>query len=111
MHVCSGWGSSGRGHVLHAVRVVQALSKELVSNLETTDEAFKPSLTEHICTLLQKYSPSTRWFVDQLLKVMVTAGEHVQVPFRALPSPSVPFRALPSPLSPSQCAFQHQCAL
>eukprot|EP00892_Ulva_mutabilis_P011372 jgi/Ulvmu1/8607/UM046_0005.1 len=57
---------------------VKALSRELVAHLEATDDAFKPSLAEHLCTLLQKHSPSTRWYVDQLLRVMVIAGEHLQ---------------------------------
>lgn len=58
---------------------MQALSAELLAYLEVTDEAFKPSLTEHLCLLTQKFSPSTRWYIDQLLKIMVAAGSFVTV--------------------------------
>jgi AP-1 complex subunit gamma-1 len=58
---------------------LQALSSELLAYLEVTDEAFKPSLTEHLCLLTQKYSPSTRWYIDQLLNIMVAAGTFVTV--------------------------------
>jgi hypothetical protein len=58
---------------------MQALANELVGYLTVTDKAFKGSLAEHLCRIIQKFSPSVRWYVDMLLKVMLTAGAHVQV--------------------------------
>jgi hypothetical protein len=58
---------------------MQALANELVGYLAVTDKAFKASLAEHLCRIIQKFSPSVRWYVDMLLKVMLTAGAHVQV--------------------------------
>lgn len=64
---------------------MQALSAELLGYLEVTDEAFKPSLAEHLCLLTQKFSPTTRWYIDQLLKIMVAAGTYVTVRAAAVP--------------------------
>jgi hypothetical protein len=58
---------------------MQALASELVGYLAVTDKAFKGSLAEHCCRVIQKFSPNVRWYVDMLLKVMLTAGPYVQV--------------------------------
>lgn len=60
-------------------RALQALAKELVAYLAVTDEAFKGSLTEHLCRVVQRYAPSARWYVDTLLQIMLIAGSYVQV--------------------------------
>ena len=62
---------------------MQALAKELIAYLAVTDAAFRPSLADHLCRLVQRFAPTTRWFVDSLLNIFVIAGPHVDV--RSLP--------------------------
>lgn len=67
---------------------IEALAKELLAYLAVTDAAFKPSLTEHLSTLVQRFSPTDRWYVDNILTIMVSADVHVKV--RASSCGSIP---------------------
>ncbi|KAJ7556154.1 hypothetical protein O6H91_05G071600 [Diphasiastrum complanatum] len=57
---------------------VKTLTKELLEYLKVSDPEFKPDLTTKICYLVQKFFPNKRWYIDQMIKVMVEAGRFVK---------------------------------
>ncbi|KAI5081103.1 hypothetical protein GOP47_0004286 [Adiantum capillus-veneris] len=56
---------------------VKALTKELLEYLKTSDSDFKGILTAKICLIVEKFSPDKIWYIDQMIKVMVEAGNYV----------------------------------
>lgn len=57
---------------------IKTLTKELLDYLAVSDSEFKPDLTSKICMLIQRYSPDKRWHVDNLIKILVQAGQYVK---------------------------------
>ncbi|XP_024542965.1 AP-1 complex subunit gamma-2 isoform X2 [Selaginella moellendorffii] len=57
---------------------VKTLTKELLEYLKVSDPEFKADLTGKICSLVQKFSPSKVWYIDQMINVMVEAGKFVK---------------------------------
>ncbi|KAK9052101.1 hypothetical protein SSX86_028729 [Deinandra increscens subsp. villosa] len=57
---------------------VKALTKELIDYLQVSDQDFKGDLTAKICTIVEKLSPDKIWYIDQMLKVLSEAGNHVK---------------------------------
>ena len=55
---------------------VQALVKELLNYLVLTtgDADFKTDLTEKICVVIERFAPDTRWHIDTICEVLITAG-------------------------------------
>ncbi|KAH9303769.1 hypothetical protein KI387_008173, partial [Taxus chinensis] len=56
---------------------VKPLTKELLDYLEVSDPEFKGDLTAKICSIVEKFSPSKLWYIDQMIKVLVEAGSYV----------------------------------
>ncbi|EYU29716.1 hypothetical protein MIMGU_mgv1a001222mg [Erythranthe guttata] len=57
---------------------VKALTKELIDYLEVSDPEFKEDLTAKICSILEKFSPEKKWYIDQMVKVLSEAGNYVK---------------------------------
>ncbi|KAL6505551.1 hypothetical protein OROHE_022930 [Orobanche hederae] len=57
---------------------VKSLTKELVDYLEVSDSEFKGDLTAKICSIVEKFSPEKKWYIDQILKVLTEAGNYVK---------------------------------
>ncbi|KAI3714209.1 hypothetical protein L1987_72805 [Smallanthus sonchifolius] len=57
---------------------VKALTKELIDYLQVSDQDFKGDLTAKICSIVEKLSPDKIWYIDQMLKVLFEAGNHVK---------------------------------
>ncbi|KAL1365611.1 hypothetical protein HN51_013609 [Arachis hypogaea] len=57
---------------------VKPLTTELVSYLETCDQDFKGDLTAKICAIVSKFSPEKIWYIDQMIKVLLEAGNFVK---------------------------------
>ncbi|MCO5574685.1 hypothetical protein L7F22_028475 [Adiantum nelumboides] len=55
----------------------KALTKELLEYLKKSDSDFKGILTAKICLIIEKFSPDKIWYIDQMIKVMVEAGNYV----------------------------------
>uniref|UniRef100_A0A0D6R6I1 AP-1 complex subunit gamma n=1 Tax=Araucaria cunninghamii TaxID=56994 RepID=A0A0D6R6I1_ARACU len=56
---------------------VKPLTKELLEYLEVSDPEFKSDLTAKICSIVEKFTPSKQWYIDQMIKVLVEAGSYV----------------------------------
>ncbi|KAL6571796.1 hypothetical protein OROHE_002665 [Orobanche hederae] len=57
---------------------VKSLTKELVDYLEVSDEDFKGDLTAKICSIVEKFPTEKRWYIDEMVKVLTEAGNHVK---------------------------------
>ncbi|KAL8227507.1 hypothetical protein R6Q57_015091 [Mikania cordata] len=57
---------------------VKPLTKELIDYLEVSDQDFKGDLTAKVCSIVEKLSPEKLWYIDQMLKVLCEAGNHVK---------------------------------
>ncbi|KAG8366178.1 hypothetical protein BUALT_Bualt17G0049600 [Buddleja alternifolia] len=57
---------------------VKSLTKELVDYLEVSDPEFKGDLTAKICSIVEKFSPEKKWYIDQMVKVLSEAGNYVK---------------------------------
>ncbi|XP_022860908.1 AP-1 complex subunit gamma-2-like [Olea europaea var. sylvestris] len=57
---------------------VKSLTKELIDYLEVCDSEFKGDLTAKICSVVEKFSPEKIWYIDQMLKILSAAGNHVK---------------------------------
>ncbi|PKU63393.1 AP-1 complex subunit gamma-2 [Dendrobium catenatum] len=57
---------------------VKPLTKELIDYLEVSDEEFKGDLTEKICSIVERFSSEKLWYIDQMLKILSEAGNHVK---------------------------------
>jgi len=57
---------------------IKNMTKELLNYLLVADTEFKEDLCSRICFVVEKYSPSRRWQIDTLIKVMCLAGNFVQ---------------------------------
>jgi AP-1 complex subunit gamma-1 len=56
---------------------VKALSKELISFLVTAEADFKNDLASRICVAVDRFAPDKRWLIDNTIKVLLLAGNHV----------------------------------
>lgn len=57
---------------------VKPLTKELIDYLEVSDDEFKGDLTEKICSIVERFSSEKLWYIDQMLKILSEAGNHVK---------------------------------
>ncbi|KAL6567830.1 hypothetical protein OROGR_001498 [Orobanche gracilis] len=57
---------------------VKSLIKDLVDYLEVSDEEFKGDLTSKICSIVEKFPTEKRWYIDEMVKVLSKAGNHVK---------------------------------
>ncbi|KAK1292271.1 AP-1 complex subunit gamma-2 [Acorus calamus] len=57
---------------------VKLLTKELIEYLEDSDQEFKEDLTAKICSIVEKFSFDKFWYIDQMLKVLIKAGNFVK---------------------------------
>ena len=56
---------------------VKALTKELISFLVTAEADFKNDLASRICVAVDRFAPDKRWLIDNTIKVLLLAGNHV----------------------------------
>lgn len=57
---------------------IRMMTKELLNYLLVADAEFKDDLCAKICQVVERFSPSRRYQIDTLIKVMVLAGNFVQ---------------------------------
>ncbi|PUZ78123.1 hypothetical protein GQ55_1G427700 [Panicum hallii var. hallii] len=57
---------------------VEPLTKELIDYLSIADPDFKGDLTAKICSIVEKFSQEKLWYLDQMIKVLSLAGNHVK---------------------------------
>lgn len=57
---------------------VRLLIRELLAFLEVADNEFKPIMTSQIGVAADRFSPSKRWHVDTMLRVLSLAGNYVK---------------------------------
>lgn len=57
---------------------VRVLIRELLAFLEVADSEFKPIMTSQIGVAADRFSPSKRWHVDTMLRVLSLAGNAVK---------------------------------
>ena len=57
---------------------VRLLIRELLAFLEIADNEFKPIMTSQIGIAADRFSPSKRWHVDTMLRVLTLAGNYVK---------------------------------
>ena len=46
--------------------------------LEASENDFKPEMTGKICMLIQYYGTDKKWHFDNLMQVMIQAGQYVK---------------------------------
>ena len=56
---------------------VVTLSSELLEYLKVCDKEFKADLTSKICSLVQRFAPDKKWYIDCMIRVLVEAGNFV----------------------------------
>ena len=57
---------------------VRVLIRELLAFLEVADNEFKPTMTSQIGIAADRYSPTKRWHIDTMLRVLTLAGNYVR---------------------------------
>jgi AP-1 complex subunit gamma-1 len=57
---------------------IKNMTKELLNYLLVADTDFKEDLCSRICMAVSKYSPSRRWQIDTLIKVMCLGGNFLK---------------------------------
>ncbi|VVT56264.1 uncharacterized protein SAPINGB_P004922 [Magnusiomyces paraingens] len=57
---------------------VRALTRDLLSFLETADTEFKAKLTSQIAIAAEKYAPNRRWHIDTIIRMLKIAGGYTQ---------------------------------
>lgn len=57
---------------------IKNMTKELLNYLLVADTDFKEELCSRICMAVAKYSPSRRWQIDTLIKVMCLGGNYLK---------------------------------
>uniref|UniRef100_A0A0D9VMC3 AP-1 complex subunit gamma n=1 Tax=Leersia perrieri TaxID=77586 RepID=A0A0D9VMC3_9ORYZ len=57
---------------------VKPLTKELIDYLDLADPDFKEDLTAKICSIVERFSQEKLWYIDQMIKVLSLAGNHVK---------------------------------
>ncbi|KAK1311361.1 AP-1 complex subunit gamma-2 [Acorus calamus] len=57
---------------------VKPITKDLIEYLEVSDQEFKGDLTVKICLIVEKFSHEKLWYIDQMLKVLIEAGNFVK---------------------------------
>ena len=60
---------------------VKSIVKELLNFLLTAEKEFKEDLANKICMAVEKYSPTKKWHVDTIIKVLTLAGSEVMDSF------------------------------
>eukprot|EP01128_Nolandella_sp_AFSM9_P006359 TRINITY_DN3248_c0_g1_i1.p1 TRINITY_DN3248_c0_g1~~TRINITY_DN3248_c0_g1_i1.p1 ORF type:complete len:814 (+),score=182.60 TRINITY_DN3248_c0_g1_i1:152-2443(+) len=61
----------------------RTLVRELLSFLALTDLTLRANLTAKLCIVAEKFAPSSRWYIDTVLRVMTIAGDFVPDSVRA----------------------------
>ncbi|CAJ1349214.1 unnamed protein product, partial [Effrenium voratum] len=61
---------------------IKSMTKELLNYLLVAEPEFKEELCSKICMAVEKFSPSRRWQIDTLIKVMCLGGNFVKEPQR-----------------------------
>eukprot|EP01125_Pyxidicula_operculata_P002214 TRINITY_DN12124_c0_g1_i1.p1 TRINITY_DN12124_c0_g1~~TRINITY_DN12124_c0_g1_i1.p1 ORF type:complete len:910 (-),score=257.07 TRINITY_DN12124_c0_g1_i1:67-2796(-) len=56
---------------------VKFLVKELLNFLVVADSEFRADLTAKLCYVSEKFSPSSKWYTDTILRVLEVSGDHV----------------------------------
>ncbi len=56
---------------------IRVIMKECLNHLLVADGEIKLELTTKLCSSLEKYSPSLRWEIDTLIKILCLAGNFV----------------------------------
>lgn len=54
------------------------MTKELIEYLTLSDQEFKAELTAKICSIVDRFSTETIWYIDQMLRVLSEAGNFVK---------------------------------
>lgn len=57
---------------------VRGMMKELLHFLETCEPEFKPDVCSKIVMAAENHSPTKRWHIDTVMKVLVSAGNYVR---------------------------------
>lgn len=57
---------------------IRAMTKELLVFLEKADPEFKALCSSNLFIAAEVYSPSKRWHIDTMIKVLTTAGNYVR---------------------------------
>ncbi|XP_077503666.1 adaptor protein complex 1, gamma subunit isoform X2 [Amblyomma americanum] len=57
---------------------IRAMTKELLVFLEKADPEFKALCSSNLFIAAEMYSPSKRWHIDTMIKVLTTAGNYVR---------------------------------
>lgn len=57
---------------------VKSMSKELILFLEKADAEFKTICSSNLCISAEKYSPGSKWHIDTIISVLITAGNYVR---------------------------------
>lgn len=57
---------------------IRSMMKELMGFLEKADPEFKTVCASKMFFVAERFSPSRRWHLDTMMKVLTTAGNHVQ---------------------------------
>eukprot|EP00216_Chloropicon_sp_CCMP2111_P004951 CAMPEP_0198243782 /NCGR_PEP_ID=MMETSP1446-20131203/30684_1 /TAXON_ID=1461542 ORGANISM="Unidentified sp, Strain CCMP2111" /NCGR_SAMPLE_ID=MMETSP1446 /ASSEMBLY_ACC=CAM_ASM_001112 /LENGTH=840 /DNA_ID=CAMNT_0043927703 /DNA_START=54 /DNA_END=2576 /DNA_ORIENTATION=- len=56
---------------------VDAFMQELLDFIADSDANFKTDLVQRVCTLVERFHPSPKWYVDVMADVLEKAGSHV----------------------------------
>lgn len=57
---------------------VKLIVKELIDFLKVCEATLKTDLTSEICSLVRKFPQDSLWYINQMLKVLYEAGNHVK---------------------------------
>lgn len=57
---------------------VRGMMKELLHFLETCEPEFKPDVCSKIVMAAENHSPTKRWHIDTVMKILVSAGNYVR---------------------------------
>jgi AP-1 complex subunit gamma-1 len=57
---------------------IRTMINEMLTFLATCEQEFKADCTSNMFLAMEKFSPSKRWHVDQMIKVLTTAGNSVR---------------------------------
>ena len=79
---------------------MQGLMAELLAHLATADSAFAATLADAVARLVLRFAPRPRWYLDNLMAILVVAGTHVAVrccPLAAAASAWPVYCSLPVP--------------
>ncbi|CAF1202681.1 unnamed protein product [Rotaria sp. Silwood1] len=57
---------------------IRSMINEMLTFLATCEQEFKADCTSNMFLAMERFSPSKRWHVDQMIKVLTTAGNSVR---------------------------------